>query len=153
MQRALREEFSRTVMSRAFAFINARLAARGGEGFSAGEHLSIADLCIASLCGLIEAGNFEFVPTDFCSRFTAMSALLGRIRVSHSVSQSYVHAPIPDTHTMLILPYTTVIAIMHSLIPPLIAPSHVQSSHRGPRSQSTRTVHHVCVLALLVTVR
>jgi glutathione S-transferase len=97
MQRALREEFTRTVMSRAFAFINARLAARGGEGFAAGEHLSIADLCVASLCSLIEAGNFEFVPTDFCSRFTAMSALLGRIRVSQSVSQSFVHAPIPDT--------------------------------------------------------
>lgn len=80
-KRSLREEYTKSVMIPGLRFMDGRIAARGGEGYAGGDALSIADLCLVSLCSLIEHGNFEFVPATLCNQFPALTRLLGRLRV------------------------------------------------------------------------
>jgi glutathione S-transferase len=83
-KRALREEYASTVMTRAFKLIDNRIATRGADAFAAGDTLSIADLCLVSLCSLVEHGNFEYVSPTFCHQFSAVTGLLSRLRVRHA---------------------------------------------------------------------
>eukprot|EP00038_Savillea_parva_P010692 m.192047 g.192047 ORF g.192047 m.192047 type:complete len:465 (+) comp18550_c0_seq1:58-1452(+) len=99
-KRQLRVEYASTLMRRAFQHINDRLAARGSASssvYAAGSTLSIADLCVVSLCALIEHGNFEFVPRDYCDDFPAVKRLVERLRALPGLEQHLQRPPPPPT--------------------------------------------------------
>ena len=62
-------------------YLEARLKARGTP-FTAGDKLSMADLCIFSLINTWRSGNFDGVDTGYLSQFPTMEALVLKVIVS-----------------------------------------------------------------------
>eukprot|EP00041_Stephanoeca_diplocostata_P013017 m.221412 g.221412 ORF g.221412 m.221412 type:complete len:484 (+) comp19188_c0_seq3:291-1742(+) len=85
-KRALRESYAAKHMSKAFKFINCRLASSmaeyGKTTCCCGTDLSIADLTLYALCRLITLGEFDHVSPAFvdATRFPALAAVLQTIQ-------------------------------------------------------------------------
>eukprot|EP00040_Diaphanoeca_grandis_P025133 m.138872 g.138872 ORF g.138872 m.138872 type:complete len:430 (-) comp30020_c0_seq1:302-1591(-) len=94
-KKELREEYTSTLMTTAFKYVDQRLS-QSQTLYLVGAEPSIADVAIFSLCWLISSERFDFISTDFCDQFSHIKTLNERLSQLPIVAR-YFNIPPPSS--------------------------------------------------------
>eukprot|EP00055_Hartaetosiga_balthica_P018759 m.135323 g.135323 ORF g.135323 m.135323 type:complete len:245 (+) comp9904_c0_seq1:95-829(+) len=84
----LREEFAKTTLKKCFQYIEGLIEKRGNK-FTGGDEISVGDLALMGIVGMIESGGYDFIPTNFFDDFKGVKAWYERVQADDVVASYY----------------------------------------------------------------